>query len=99
MANALLELHANNEELSKKISGIGKKYMFNVETGEIKRIDEDFIIPDGWKIGSGPKRKKESYKDLNKGSFFAYNIETLKLKRFQKNEIIPEGWIKGKPKR
>lgn len=99
MSNALLKKHADDEEFSKRISGVGKKYMFNTETGEIKRINRDCIIPEGWKIGSGPKRKKESYKDLNKGSFFAYNAETLKLKRFQKDESIPEGWIKGKPKR
>jgi len=97
VSNALKELYIENPALGITISGRGSKYIYNPLTQEIKRISKDEYIIEGWIYGSGPKNK-ESYKDLNSGSFFGYDPNTLKVKRFKKDMILPEGWVKGRPK-
>lgn len=88
-----------NPERVSIISGRGKRYMFNAELGTIKRISRDEKIPEGWVIGSGPKRDKNSYKDMNKGSVFAYDPKTNKIKRFGNMKDVPYNYIKGRPKK
>jgi len=88
--------HLNlSAEQKKAKSGVGCFYIINNETKEVKRhIGE---IPLGWSRGSGPKKNKERYKSLNKGSFFAYNIHTGELIRLQQGTEIPQHYIKGRP--
>ena len=81
------------------ISGKGKRYIFNAELNIIKRISKDVEIPEGWIKGSGPKKEKSSYKDMNRGSVFAYDPETNKIKRFKNVADVPCNYIKGRPKK
>lgn len=57
VSDALKLVHSDSEK-SKKISGIGMKYIYNSETKTIKRVPKDSTIPNGWISGSGPKPKR-----------------------------------------
>ena len=96
ISNGVLESNANNPEVAKKRSGIGKVYTYNTTTGVVKRQNQDDILQNGWVHGSGPKLNKKNYVNMNKGSFFVYNSTTDVMKRMQKNDVIPDGYIRGK---
>lgn len=98
VSDALKKFHLETAHRRNETIGKGCVYIHNENTKEVKRVDKNEVIPDGWKRGSGISRKS-THKDLNKGSFFGYNDETLEIKRFQKDDILPDGWTRGRPKK
>jgi hypothetical protein len=97
ISSVLRHKHKVDEDFSKRVSGANCIYIHNPTTKEIKRVNRHDPMPTGWMMGSGEKNK-ESYKNLNVGSFFGYDPKTKTVKRFRQGDNLPEGWVKGRPK-
>jgi hypothetical protein len=74
-------------------------YIHNPISKEIKRINKEDKLPEGWVAGSGPKNNTSNYKDMNKGSVFAYDPITLQIKRYKSKDQVPQNWVTGRPKK
>lgn len=96
--NGMIKAKQLNPDITSIISGKGKRYIYNPELKITMRVHKEAPIPDGWVVGSGPKKKKDGYKNLNKGSVFAYEPNTGKIKRFRCVKEIPTNYIIGRPK-
>lgn len=96
ISNGILVSNINNPEVAKKRSGVGRIYVYNTTTGEVRRQNREDILHSEWVYGSGPKLNKSNYVNMNKGSFFVYNSTTDDMKRMQKDDVIPDGYIRGK---
>ena len=64
---------------------LGKKFIFNEITGEIKKISSNEKIPTGWKLG---KQKKNSMR-------WIHNPKTLKNTRIPIDKPLPTGYKEG----
>lgn len=98
MRDAQAKLRKNNKKYCDVLSGRGKKYIHNPETGKIMRISSGEPIPLGWVSGFGP-RPSRNYTNMNLGSVFAHDPDTKRTKRFKSKEMVPVDWILGRPKK
>lgn len=96
IARAIRESNANNPEAVLRKSGRGGTYKYNIETKEVARCNKTDLIELPWIFGSGPKKSKENYQGMHKGSIFIYNEVTDTMSRIPKDASIPEGFKKGK---
>lgn len=69
---------------------IGKRWIYNIETGERKFIHVD-VLPDGWSYGSNIINNK-----TNNGKIWIYNVVTGENEMINKDMPIPYGFIRGK---
>lgn len=96
IARAIRESNVRNPDAVLRKSGKGRTYKYNIETKEVARCNKTDLIELPWIFGSGPKKSKENYQGMHKGSIFIYNEVTDTMSRIPKDTSIPEGFKKGK---
>lgn len=63
------------------------KFSYNTITDQIKRVNKNDILEDGWIWGSGPKKFKNN--------MWIYNPETKQRKSVIRSFEIQKPWIQG----
>ena len=99
ISEGIVSANKTNPEVSNKRSGKGSRYIYNPSTGQSVRHTADAPVPEGWIMGSGPKKNTAKYADMNKDSVFAYNTTTMKIQRFKSKELVPQGFALGRPRK
>lgn len=78
-----------------KSNNYNKIMIYNPITKEMKQINKDQQIPEGWQKGKSQNCVRRGQQSFNYGTRWIYNPVTLQQKLIKKEEQLPQGWQYG----
>lgn len=76
-------------------SSYNKIAIYNPQTQELRRINKNQQIPEGWLRGEPQRMKRKGQNGNTYGTKWIYNQQTLEQKLLKKGQQLEQGWIYG----